>query len=124
MAPTVPPAVYSLANPTPRLLDAQLPGYLLPCVLDLVRDSTRHVVQRKIAEEQSLRDEGLLPSSSGSSAVTNGSRDKGKGRMSAEEEERLVEAEALKRVERMGLMVGGFIAEKSVCSAESMKPCV
>lgn len=123
ITPTVPPMVHSLANPSPHLLDAQLPAYLLPCVLDLMRDSTRHVVRRKLAEEDALRDEGLLPSASGSSggAAAAAARDnKGKGRMSAEDEERLIESEALKRVERIGLMVGGHIADKSVLASPSL----
>lgn len=102
-APTVPPLIHSLASPLPTLIDAHLPSYLLPHVLTMLRDSSRHVVQRKIAQEEALREEGLLPA-----------RNKGKGKMTREEEELVVETEALKRVERMGLMVGGFIAEKWV----------
>lgn len=40
--------------------------------------------------------------------------DKGKGRASEEEINEVIESEAMRRVERMGLKVGGYIAEKSV----------
>ncbi|WVQ81878.1 hypothetical protein IAT38_004005 [Cryptococcus sp. DSM 104549] len=107
IAPTIPPALHLLATPTPTLIDAQLPNYLLPPVLDLLRESAAHVVRRKRAEEDALRAEGLLPPKE---------REKGKGKEGevdeAEEERRIVEEELARRVERMGLMVGGHIAEK------------
>lgn len=91
-----------MAAPTPSLIDAQLPNFLLPYVLDLLRSSSSHVVQRKCKEEEDLRAEGLLPP-----------LDKGKARATAEDDERrLVEEETAKRLERIGLMVGGYIAEK------------
>lgn len=102
IAPTVPAPVHAMAAPTPALIDSQLPNYLLPCVLDLLRSSSSHVVQRKRRQEDELRAEGLLPP-----------LDKGKARATAEDEERrLVEEETAKRVERIGLMVGGYVAEK------------
>ncbi|WWD19037.1 hypothetical protein CI109_103495 [Kwoniella shandongensis] len=104
--PTIPPALHHLAIPTPTLIDSQLPNYLLPPVLDLLRDSSAYVIRRKRAEEDELRKEGLLPPSSGQQV-------KGKGKAGDDEEEkRLIEEELGKRVERIGLMVGGYIAEK------------
>ncbi|ORY35608.1 NO signaling/Golgi transport ligand-binding domain-containing protein [Naematelia encephala] len=97
IAPTVPPPIHILANPIPALIDSQLPSYLLPYVIDAIRQSTAHVMERKKAQEDELRAEGLLPP-----------LEKGKGRASPEE----IEDEALKKVERIGLMVGGFIAVK------------
>lgn len=109
-APTVPAAVHNLAAPPPQLIDAQLPSYLLPCVLDQLRDSTRHVIAKKRKEEDALREEGLLP------PLDSG---KGKGKATAEDEERAVEEELNRKVERIGLMVGGYVAEKWVYPLES-----
>lgn len=104
IAPTVPSAVHTMAAPTPSMIDSQLPNYLLPYVLDLLKSSSAHVVERRRKEEEELRAEGLLPA-----------LDKGKARATAEDEERrLIEEETAKRVERIGLMVGGFVAEKCV----------
>ncbi|KAK8854814.1 hypothetical protein IAR55_003553 [Kwoniella newhampshirensis] len=107
--PTIPPALHLLATPTPTLIDSQLPSYLLPPVLELLRESSAHVIRRKRAEEDELRKEGLLPPLQG----------KGKGRAAngggggeEEDEKRLIDAELGKRIERIGLMVGGYIAEK------------
>ncbi|KAK6910516.1 transporter particle component [Kwoniella mangroviensis CBS 8886] len=99
--PSIPPALHQLANPAPVLIDSQLPNYLLPNVLDLLRDSSRHVIRRKREQEDSLRSEGLLPP-----------LEKGKGKQVEDEEEKLVEDELARKVERVGLMVGGHIAEK------------
>lgn len=103
VAPTVPPAIHALANPPPALIDAQLPAYLLPEVLGLLRESTTHVLRKKRKEEDELREDGLLPPPQ--------DRGKGKGKASEEDE---VRAEVEKKVERMGLMVGGYVAEKWV----------
>jgi hypothetical protein len=100
-APTVPPAIHNLASPPPSLIDSQLPAYLLPNVLDLLRESTNHVISRKRKEEDALREEGLVPG-------------KGKGKATAEDEARAVEEETNRKVERIGLMVGSYIAEKCV----------
>ena len=108
ITPTVPQAVHALAAPAPSLVDSQLPNYLLPAALDLLRSSATHVVKQRRNEEDDLRAQGLLPP-----------LDKGKAKAmaSAEDEDRaLIEAELAKRVERLGLMVGGYIAEKSVYS--------
>lgn len=105
IAPTVPAAVQALAVPTPLLIDSQLPAYLLPCILSLLRESTGQVVRRKRQKEDELREEGLLP------PIRNG---KGKGKASEEEMSEVIEREALEKIERMGLMVGGYIAEKCV----------
>lgn len=99
--PTVPPAIHSLANPKPAQLDAHLQNYLLPNVLALLRDSANHVLTKKTAREQALREEGLIPG-------------KGKGKATREEEELALDNEVHKRIERIGLMVGGYIAEKCV----------
>ena len=102
VAPTVPPAIHALANPTPQLIDAQLPGYLIPASITVLRDSVRIVMSKKRREEDALREEGLIPSLP---------MDKGKGRaadLTSEE----VDEEVGARLERMGLMVGGYIAEK------------
>ncbi|GFZ49502.1 hypothetical protein JCM24511_07622 [Saitozyma sp. JCM 24511] len=110
VTPTVPPAVHALASPPPLLIDAQLPGYLLPSVLSLLRDSAAHVVRQKRLAEDALRAEGLLPST-GTGTDINGNG-KGKGRAPEDDEADLIEGEMIKRVERIGLMVGGYIAEK------------
>jgi len=102
-APTVPAAVHNLAAPSPILIDSQLPSYLLPNVLDLLRDSTRHVVSRKRQQEDQLREEGLLPPADLA---------KGKGKAPAEDEARAADEETARKVERIGLMVGSYIAEK------------
>jgi hypothetical protein len=93
-----------MANPPPALIDAQLPAYLLPAVIDLLRDSTAHVIRKKLREEDELREEGLLPP-----VPRPKHSDKGKGKASEEEQ---VRDELEKKVERMGLMMGGYIAEK------------
>jgi hypothetical protein len=103
-APTVPPAIHNLAAPPPLLIDSQLPSYLLPNVIDLLRDSTKHVITRKRKEEDALREEGLLPLDQG--------KGKGKGKATAEDEAKAVEEEMNRKVERIGLMVGSYIAEK------------
>lgn len=104
IVPTVPSAIHALAAPTPALIDSQLPNYLLPFVLDLLKSSTTHVVQRTRKQEAELREEGLLAP-----------LDKGKSRATAEDEDnRIIEEETAKRVERIGLMVGGYVAEKWV----------
>jgi hypothetical protein len=69
----------------------------------LLRDSTRHVISKKRREEDALREEGLLPSLD---------QGKGKGKATAEDEARAVEEEMRRKVERIGLMVGSYIAEK------------
>jgi hypothetical protein len=71
----------------------------------LLRDSTRHVISKKRREEDALREEGLLP------PLDQG---KGKGKATAEDEARAVEEEMGRKVERIGLMVGSYIAEKWV----------
>jgi hypothetical protein len=101
-APTVPPVIHNLAAPPPLLIDSQLPSYLLPNVLDLLRESTAHVISRKRREEDALREEGLLPAGQG----------KGKGKATPEDEAKAVEEEMGRKVERIGLMVGSYIAEK------------
>ncbi|KAK4683388.1 hypothetical protein P7C73_g6886, partial [Tremellales sp. Uapishka_1] len=97
VVPTVPAALHSLSTPTPLLVDSQLPAYLLPSVIDLLRDSTAHVIRKKQAEEDALIAEGLLPP---------------KGKEKASEGDKSVQDELVKRIERIGLMVGGFVAEK------------
>ncbi len=114
VTPTVPMAIHNLAIPPPVLIDSQLPSYLLPCALDLLKQSTSYVIRKKRREEDALIEEGLLPP-----------RPNGKGRSildgqlgaevsDEEEERRLIDAEVAHRVERIGLMVGGYVAEKSV----------
>ncbi|OXG32060.1 transporter particle component [Cryptococcus neoformans Bt15] len=97
VAPTVPQVLHILANPPPTLIDAQLPGYLLPPTFNLLRESSAHVIRKKKEEEDELRNEGLLPPLS---------------EKDAKDESRLIEEELSKRIGRIGLMVGGFIAEK------------
>ncbi|WVQ74959.1 hypothetical protein IAR50_004567 [Cryptococcus sp. DSM 104548] len=97
IAPTIPPALHLLANPPPTLLDAHLPNYLLPPALDLLRQSSAYVVRKRRAQEEELRSEGLLPPRPGRGDV---------------DEDAMVEEELGKRIERIGLMVGGLIAEK------------
>lgn len=91
IVPTVPQPIHSLANPAPHLIDSQLPNYLIPASFDLLHASTRHVVERKRREEEFLRDEMSL-----------------KGKAKADD----VEEETAKRLERIGIMVGGHVAEK------------
>lgn len=54
---------------------------------------------KKRREEDELREEGLLPA-------------KGKAKATEEDEARAVEEQVAKKVERMGLMVGGYVAER------------
>ncbi|WVQ99974.1 hypothetical protein IAU59_007117 [Kwoniella sp. CBS 9459] len=117
-APSIPPAIHHLANPAPILIDSILPSYLLPNVLNLLKDSSRSVIRRKEEEEDQLRSEGLLPPLHAAD-VHRGVNGKGKGKVNEVEEEererereRLVDVELAKKVERIGLMVGGYIAEK------------
>ncbi|WVR07575.1 hypothetical protein IAU60_004617 [Kwoniella sp. DSM 27419] len=103
-APSVPSALHHLASPSPSLIDSQLPHYLLPSALDLLRDSATHVIRQSRAEENALRSDGLLPA-----------LDKGKGKAKGDqdrEEARLIDEALAQRTERIGLMVGGYIAEK------------
>ncbi|WVF72774.1 hypothetical protein IAT40_007592 [Kwoniella sp. CBS 6097] len=114
-APSIPPAIHHLATPAPILIDSILPSYLLPNVLNLLKDSSRSVIRRKKEEEDSLRSEGLLPPLPPPADIYGGGTGAGKGKGKVdevEEEERLVDAELGKKVERIGLMVGGYIAEK------------
>lgn len=121
-APTVPPPVHALASPLPVLIDAQLPGYLLPGVIDALRASTENTVRRRRRQEAELRERGALPGSVSSLSVADLKLDgraegKGKGRADGEadeEEARLVRDELERRLERIGAMVGGYIAEKRV----------
>ena len=99
VAPTVPAAVHALAAPPPTLIDSQLPSYFIPAVLRCLDESTAHVICKKRREEEELRAEGLLP------------RDSGKGK-AAEDDKGLVDAESARKVESIGLMVGGYVAEK------------
>ena len=101
ITPIVPPAIHVLASPLPSLIDSQLPSYLLPSVLALLRESTGQVIRKRRKQEDELREEGLIPP-----------LDKGKGKATDVEMDQLIETEALKKVERIGFMVGGFIAEK------------
>lgn len=103
IAPTVPSALHILASPTPLLIDASLPGYLLPQVVRSLRDSAEHVVRRRLSREERLREEGLIPASPSSS--------KGKSRADGAVMQ-MIDKEAMERVERIGLMVGGYVAEK------------
>ena len=110
-----------MANPAPDLIDAHLPTYLLPGVLDLLRESTVYSVRKRRKAERALADEGVLPMSMARLGIDKG---KGKGRADAQvdgqegdaegegEGDELVEEELAKKVERMGLMVGGYVAEK------------
>ncbi|WWC71595.1 uncharacterized protein I206_105553 [Kwoniella pini CBS 10737] len=106
--PSIPPALHSLANPIPCLIDSQLPNYLLPNLLNLLNESSKYVIKKKKIEENQLRLEGLIPK-----------LEKGKGKQiinDQEEEEKeinkLINEEVNKKIERIGLMVGGYIAEK------------
>ena len=69
------------------------------------------MIQSKRREENELREEGLLPPAP-ASATTDGGNAKGKGRAVDDDEARAVEQELAKKVERIGLMVGGYVAEK------------
>ncbi|WRT68365.1 uncharacterized protein IL334_005341 [Kwoniella shivajii] len=104
LPPSIPPALHFLANPAPVLIDSGLPNYLLPNVLNLLRDSSAHVIRKKKAQEDELREEGLIPPLE---------KGKGKGKEENEgNEERLIQDELNRKMEKIGLMVGGYIAEK------------
>lgn len=82
------------------LVDASLPAYLLPAALSALADSAAAAVKRSIAAETEAEGESLN--------MLDAVGDKGKGKdMSL-----LVDAAVHARVERMGVMVGGYIAEK------------
>ena len=99
VAPTVPAAIHALADPPPTLIDSHLPSYLLPEVLRCLQESSSHVIRRKRKLEDEYRAEGLIP------------RDNGK-RKGPEDDKRLIDAEIAGKIERMGLMVGGYVAER------------
>lgn len=88
VAPVAPAAVHQLASPTPLLVDASLPGYLLPAALSALAESSAHALERRIRAEQEAGE--------GEEVVKEG----------------LVTEAVTKRTERIGLMVGGFVAEK------------
>ena len=99
--PSLPSALHQLSAPTPTLIDSQLSAYLIPSVLDALKSSSRAAVRRRREWERS---EGLYSQEA-----------KGKGKPDeAEEEEEEVKAALRSRIEAMGLMVGGTIAERSV----------
>ncbi|KAL7423888.1 hypothetical protein Q5752_001473 [Cryptotrichosporon argae] len=102
--PTVPVAIHHLAAPAPRLLDAQLPAYLLPQAIAALTASATHVVRRRLGAEAEMREQGLLP------PLLTGS---GKGKeKETEPDAAMVEGEVAARLERMGQLVGGYVAEK------------
>lgn len=113
IAPTAPQAVHAMATPTPLLVDASLPGYLLPAAISALSDSAAFAVRRRLAAEREA--EGGEPSSSSSNVIDAG--EKGKGRAGAggdadADMPLLVDEAVAARIERMGLMVGGYVAEK------------
>ncbi|WWC90738.1 uncharacterized protein L201_005675 [Kwoniella dendrophila CBS 6074] len=124
--PSIPPALHQLANPSPILIDSQLPNYLLPNILDLLKDSSKYVIKKKKHQEDVLVKEGLLPrppnpsnsNSKGKNKQKDSHGDNALGEEEEEEEEedegtnKLIQVELQKRIERIGLMVGGYIAEK------------
>lgn len=93
VSPMAPPAVHQLATPTPLLVDATLPGYLLPAALSALAESSAHALERRAALESDAEGTGA------------GVEDKDKKRAE-------VKDAVSKRTERIGLMVGGFVAEK------------
>lgn len=102
-----------MATPTPLLVDASLPGYLLPAAITALSDSAAFAVRRRLAAEREA--EGGEPSSSSSNVIDAG--EKGKGRAGAggdadADMPLLVDEAVAARIERMGLMVGGYVAEK------------
>ena len=100
VAPTIPSAIHALAAPPPVLIDDHIPNYLTPCVLEALRQSSSYVVNKRRKAEEDLRKEGFLP---------NDGHPNGEPRA-----EEMIEAEMAERMERIGAMVGGYIAEKWV----------
>ncbi|BEJ17875.1 hypothetical protein CspHIS471_0701430 [Cutaneotrichosporon sp. HIS471] len=101
IAPVAPAAVHQLATPTPFLVDSSLPAYLLPAALSALADSAAAAVRRRIAAETEAEGES-------SSMLDVGN----KGKEKAADMPLLVDAAVATRVERIGYMVGGYIAEK------------
>lgn len=102
VAPIAPAGVHQMATPTPLLVDASLPVYLLPAALSALADSAAAAVRRRIAAETEAEGE--------SSSMLDAGDGKGKGR--AADMPLLVDAAVATRLERIGYMVGGYIAEK------------
>lgn len=97
-----------MATPVPPLVDASLPGYLVPAAMTVLAESTASSIRRRLALEREA--EGGEGSASGPNAHE--TPEKGKTRAAEDDVPRLVEEGVAIRLERMGLMVGGFVAEK------------
>lgn len=85
----------------------------------MLRESTAHVIKKKRKEEDELRAEGLIPPKpkpNGKGRAVDGAHSAGttggSGDVVDEEEVRLIDEEFAHRIERIGLMVGGYVAEK------------
>lgn len=91
----------------PPFVDSSLPGYLVPAAMQALAESTASSIRRRLALEREA--EG-----GGGAAGPNWHEipDKDTGRVTEEQVPRLVEEGVAVRLERMGLMVGGFVAEK------------
>lgn len=87
------------------LIDASLPAYLLPEALNALADSAAAAVRRRIAAETEAEGESA-------SMLDATPADGGKGKGREADMPQLIEAAVATRVERMGYMVGGYIAEK------------
>lgn len=87
----------------PTLIDSQLPGYLVPSVLDALRESSRVAVRRQREWERS---EGPFTADSVKGKAKQGEGD--------QEEEEQVKQALRNRIEAIGLVVGGTIAERCV----------
>ncbi|KAL1406422.1 hypothetical protein Q8F55_008121 [Vanrija albida] len=108
IAPIAPPAVHALAAPVPALVDAALPAYLVPAALKALTDSASYAVHRRLEAEREA--EG---SAEGAFATEAAAAAKGKGKSAAADAvPGIVEEAVATRMERIGFMVGGFIAEK------------
>jgi hypothetical protein len=93
-----------MASPVPPLVDASLPSYLLPAAITALAESTAAAARRRLALERAAEGDSAV------SANAHATPDKGKA--GEEQIPRLVEEGVAARLESIGLMVGGYIAEK------------
>ncbi|TXT12861.1 hypothetical protein VHUM_01262 [Vanrija humicola] len=109
IAPIAPAAVHQLASPVPALVDAALPAYLVPSALKALTESASYAVHRRLEAEREA--EG---SAEGAFATEAAAAAKGKGKsVAADTVPGIVEEAVATRMERIGFMVGGFVAENA-----------
>lgn len=107
ITPMAPAAVHAMAAPAPLFVDASLPGYLVPAAMEALAESTATAIRRRMALEREV--EGSEGSAAGPNFHDIPDKDE---HVTEEQVPKLVEEGVAVRLERMGLMVGGYVAEK------------